>query len=72
MAPASPGAPDDSPATYAEFATDVTAWSDEADTARIERGGGWFDYAMYCRSAFRYENESEHCDFNLGFQPARS
>ena len=39
---------------------------------RVVRGGGWCDYAHYCRSAYRYNSGPNSSDFFVGFRPARS
>lgn len=39
---------------------------------RVLRGGGWFDNAMYCRSANRDNNSPGYWDNYLGFRLART
>jgi formylglycine-generating enzyme required for sulfatase activity len=41
-------------------------------SSRVHRGGGWYDYAGYCRAAYRYWNEPGLRDHSLGFRLARS
>jgi len=38
---------------------------------RVFRGGSWFDYGKYCRSADRCCNEPGICDSNMGFRVVR-
>lgn len=38
---------------------------------RVFRGGSWFDYGKYCRSADRCCNEPGICDSNMGFRIVR-
>jgi formylglycine-generating enzyme required for sulfatase activity len=39
---------------------------------RVGRGGGWDDRAGNCRSAYRYLNQPEYRDSDLGFRVARA
>ena len=39
---------------------------------RVFRGGGWFDVAGYCRSAYRFRGEPAGRSILLGFRVARS
>jgi formylglycine-generating enzyme required for sulfatase activity len=44
-----------------------------AGSARVIRGGDWYDYALYCRSAFRISTvHPSYADRGLGFRPVRS
>ncbi len=38
---------------------------------RVSRGGGWFDYVYYCRSAYRYYNTPDIRLSNVGFRVVR-
>ncbi len=49
-------------------ATDPTGASSGAH--RVNRGGGWFDDAARCRSAYRNRDAPGGRSFNLGFRPA--
>ncbi len=40
-------------------------------SARAGRGGGWYDYAEYCRSAYRYSNIPGYRDSSVGFRLVR-
>ena len=53
--------------------TDGSAWVD-ADTAafRVVRGGGWFDFAVSCRSAIRAGGGPGNRRDNLGFRLSRT
>jgi sulfatase modifying factor 1 len=35
---------------------------------RVLRGGSWYDYPWYCRSAFRYRDEPGYRSFHCGFR----
>jgi formylglycine-generating enzyme required for sulfatase activity len=37
---------------------------------RVYRGGGWYNSARNCRSAYRNRNEPGDRPNNLGFRPA--
>jgi len=41
-------------------------------SARVNRGGGWFSHARYCRSALRNRREPDRGSDGLGFRLARS
>jgi len=41
-------------------------------SSRVLRGGGWFDYASYCRSAFRIWSSPSYRDSDLGFRLVRT
>jgi formylglycine-generating enzyme required for sulfatase activity len=41
-------------------------------TYRVSRGGGWFNYALYCRVAFRYDYFPSYTYSDFGFRVARS
>lgn len=41
-------------------------------SGRVGRGGGWRDYARYCRSALRGRDEPGNRSYNLGFRLALS
>ncbi len=43
----------------------------ETGSWRVLRGGGWYGYARYCRSAFRYRDTSDNRGYYLGFRPLR-
>lgn len=44
--------------------------SEEAGARRVVRGGSYWYYARYCRSAYRFASEPENRDRNLGFRLA--
>jgi len=44
----------------------------EKATNRVFRGGGWINYAQYCRSAYRYWSSPDNRSVNLGFRPVLS
>ena len=39
-----------------------------AGSIRVLRGGDWYDYASYCRSAFRYNNTPAYRRHSFGFR----
>ena len=41
-----------------------------AGSNRVLRGGGWYDYALYCRSAFRYGVNPGYANYYYGFRVA--
>jgi formylglycine-generating enzyme required for sulfatase activity len=43
-----------------------------AGSYRVVRGGYWYYFAQYCRSAFRYFSDPYYADESLGFRPVRS
>ena len=43
---------------------------DVSGSYRVLRGGGWYDYASYCRSAFRYGFSPDYRSRDLGFRVA--
>ncbi|EAZ89365.1 formylglycine-generating enzyme family protein [Crocosphaera chwakensis] len=40
----------------------------EENRTRVFRGGSWFGYPRYCRSAFRYNNDRDVRLYNFGFR----
>ena len=56
---------------YAGAPTDGSAWVDGEASARVVRGGSWFDGPRFCRAAFRYWIEPGFRDDGLGFRVAR-
>jgi formylglycine-generating enzyme required for sulfatase activity len=34
----------------------------------VLRGGGWFDRAMYLRSAARFKDSSDYREYGIGFR----
>jgi len=61
---------------YEGAPADGTAWTEgglewaEGTPYRVFRGGGWYGWAGYCRSAFRLWNHPGNRDWILGFRPA--
>jgi formylglycine-generating enzyme required for sulfatase activity len=56
--------------TYVGTVTDPTGPG--AGSYRVLRGGAWYGYAQYCRSALRNSYEPGIDDSSLGFRPVRS
>lgn len=53
---------------------DGTPWIDAnaaAGASRVIRGGSWYDFARYCRSACRSRSHPADRYYYLGFRPAR-
>jgi formylglycine-generating enzyme required for sulfatase activity len=64
---------DDWHSTYNEAPTDGSAWIDKPrGSARIIRGGCWFDEAQNCRSAIRECNRPDFRNLLVGFRLSRS
>ena len=40
--------------SYAGAPADGSAWVSPSGSGRVRRGGDWFNFARYCRSAYRY------------------
>ena len=40
----------------------------ERGSYRVNRGGGWYYYAAYCRAAYRGNLNATGTNFNLGFR----
>jgi formylglycine-generating enzyme required for sulfatase activity len=54
---------------YEGAPTDGSAWlSDDEGERRSLRGGSWYDFPWYCRSAFRDHNRPHVADFIIGFR----
>ncbi|MCU0725136.1 MAG: formylglycine-generating enzyme family protein [Planctomycetes bacterium] len=51
---------------------DGTAWTEGAASFRVDRGGGWDNPAVYCRSAGRGRRPPDARGISLGFRPAAS
>jgi len=49
--------------------TDYAGFS--TGSVRVERGGGWYDYAVRCRSANRFGITPSSRGFNIGFRLVR-
>jgi formylglycine-generating enzyme required for sulfatase activity len=48
---------------------DGSAWlTNYSGAPRIGRGGSWFNFPWFCRSAFRFYNNPVERDINLGFR----
>jgi formylglycine-generating enzyme required for sulfatase activity len=45
---------------------------DDVGSTRVSRGGGWYNVARYCRSAYRFGISPSNRYNSLGFRPARS
>lgn len=56
--------------TYSNGATDPRGANSGA--SRVGRGGGWYDVAISCRVAYRYNFGPSFTDYSFGFRVARS
>ena len=51
--------------------TDGSAWESGGNSKnRVQRGGSWFDFAVYCRSGNRYYYSAGYLDRSRGFRVA--
>jgi formylglycine-generating enzyme required for sulfatase activity len=61
---------------YGPYSIPATAQTDPtgapSGTYRVNRGGGWNDFAKHLRSAYRASTPPENRSFNLGFRLARN
>ena len=54
--------------SYDGAPADGSAWERGGGAFRVIRGGGWFSFARYCRSAVRDHGDPHYRDSNLGFR----
>lgn len=55
--------------SYEGAPNDGSIWMTDGDNRyRMMRGGSWFTYPGFCRSAFRFRNTPTNRDFNIGFR----
>jgi formylglycine-generating enzyme required for sulfatase activity len=62
--------------TYASAPTDGSAWLDgeglnpenNSEKSRLLRGGSWYDFPRYCRSAYRRPDRPGHANNDVGFR----
>ena len=52
--------------------TDGSAWEDDSSSRRVNRGGSWDDFAMGCRSAYRYSGDPAGGYDGIGFRLLRA
>ncbi|MEK0189459.1 formylglycine-generating enzyme family protein, partial [Microcoleus anatoxicus] len=55
---------------YSGAPTDGSSWETGTDNNRVRRGGSWFNYAVYCRSAIRFRCSAGLRSSNFGFRVA--
>ncbi|BAY96705.1 serine/threonine protein kinase [Tolypothrix tenuis PCC 7101] len=53
---------------YTNAPADGSAWSIENDNQKVLRGGSWFYFPGYCRSAYRYRFGRDDRSNNVGFR----
>jgi formylglycine-generating enzyme required for sulfatase activity len=56
--------------SYAKTPRDGSAHADSGSGIRVRRGGGWYDFARYCRSGIRSWRGPGLRYYDLGFRPA--
>ncbi len=54
--------------SYTGIPTDGKAWESPTGSNRVLRGGGWFNFAQYCRSANRGYNAPDYRSYGAGFR----
>ena len=57
--------------SYVDAPYDGSAWASGDCRSRVVRGGSWFSYPRYLRSAFRYRNTSDNRYNVIGFRVTR-
>jgi formylglycine-generating enzyme required for sulfatase activity len=55
--------------SYNNAPTDGSAWDTPIGSYRVPRGGSWFNFAQYCRSAYRRSISPGDRGGDLGFRP---
>jgi formylglycine-generating enzyme required for sulfatase activity len=64
---------DDWHGNYEDAPDDGQPWIDDPrGSQRVFRGGGWFNFVLHCRSAFRGYDEPGFRDFDLGIRLSSS
>ncbi len=56
---------------YDDYKAEINPTGPSTGTRRVNRGGGWNDFAKNMRSAYRAATPQENSSFNLGFRLAR-
>ena len=55
--------------SYEGAPTDGSAWMEGGDqTGRVLRGGSWFFFPAFCRSALRYRVSRDYLNYSVGFR----
>ncbi len=57
---------------YGTYSGDETDPEGAVSGNNLHRDGGWYGYALHCRSADRHENEPYTTFYTIGFRPVRS
>jgi len=58
---------------YEKAPGDGKPWVDEPrGNRRVLRGGSWYYFSFFCRSAYRFNNAPDITNFNFGFRLART
>ncbi|MFM6806520.1 MAG: formylglycine-generating enzyme family protein, partial [Dolichospermum sp.] len=53
---------------YEGAPTDGSAWINRSNDRKVRRGGSWYDFSDFCRSASRHFNDADFDDDNIGFR----
>ncbi|MGF1486573.1 MAG: formylglycine-generating enzyme family protein [Prochloraceae cyanobacterium] len=63
---------DDWHKNYVNAPNDGTAWTSKNSSTKVRRGGSWYAYPTYCRSACRYDSFFPgNRNFDIGFRVVR-
>ena len=57
---------------YTGAPTNGDPWLSPTSSSRVLRGGSWYYYGNYCRSAYRFSNTPSYRSYNRGFRLVRS
>ncbi|MFM6255841.1 MAG: formylglycine-generating enzyme family protein, partial [Dolichospermum sp.] len=53
---------------YEGAPTDGSAWINRSNDRKVLRGGSWYDFSDFCRSASRICKATDFDDDNIGFR----
>ncbi|MFM6079027.1 MAG: formylglycine-generating enzyme family protein, partial [Dolichospermum sp.] len=59
---------DDWPNNYEDAPIDGSAWINRSNDRKVLRGGSWYDFSDFCRSASRICKATDFDDDNIGFR----
>jgi len=57
---------------YNDAPDDGKAWENPVSSVRVARGGSWYDYNRYCRTALRYKLNPSSFNYGIGFRLVHS
>ncbi|MEK0189663.1 formylglycine-generating enzyme family protein, partial [Microcoleus anatoxicus] len=55
---------------YSKAPADGSSWETGTDNNRVRRGGSWNNFAVHCRSAYRFRNSAGDRNSLIGFRVA--